>query len=158
MRNRLFAGAALAAALAAACKPAPPAPAPDPTGGAKLAAPAATIPSPLGSGASTYTNEMQAQNLRDQAAQLGITRFARPSAPLGSEAENDHPTITYQEGLDRTRQLAGEIEAERHALEKDKNKTVAIPNQTPAILSGDKRGAPIDGAPDDESPKGPETK
>jgi hypothetical protein len=101
---------------------------------------------------------MQAQNLREQAAALGISRFARPSQTLGSESGEGRPTITYQEGLDRTRALAGEMEAQRHAIEKDKNKTVAIPNQTPAIFSGDKQGSPIDGGSDDAGPKGPETK
>ena len=48
---------------------------------------------------------------------------------------------------------------ERHAIEKDKNKTVAIPSETPAMLSGGKEGAPIDGAaPQDPGPKDPETK
>jgi hypothetical protein len=158
-RNSLLVGAALLAALAAGCKRAPePAPAPDPTGGATLTAPQSIIASQLGAATTGYTNEMQEANLRDQAAALGISRFARPSNALGSESEGTHPTITYQEGLARTRELEGEIEAERHAIEKDKNKTVAIPSQTPAIISGDKQGSPIESGPADAGPKDPENK
>ena len=154
MRSRFLAGAALAAALAAGCRRAPdaPSPAPDSAAGVTLAAPAPSstvVISPLDSGASSYTNEMQAQNLRDEAAQLGIRRFARPSAELGSETQDDRPTIGYQEGLDRTRAYEREIEAERHSIEKDKNKPVTVPGQTPAILFGDKQGVPIAKDPDE---------
>ena len=149
MRNSSRAGAALTVALVAGCGRSPaPAPAPDPTADAVLAAPAPSstvVTSPLGAGASSYTNEMQAQNLRDQASQLGIERLSPPSDGGGSDDGGSRQMITYQQGLDRTRELAREVEAQRHAIEKDQNRTVAIPSQTPAILSGGKEGSPIEG-------------
>lgn len=156
MRNSLLAGAVLAAALGAACRRAPEAPA-DPAGGVTLAAPAAAIVSPLGTDTSSYTNEMQAQNIRAEAASLGIAKFARPSE-AASEADGRHETITYQEGLERTRATAREFEAERHEIDKDKNKTVALPTQIPGMISSKKTGSPIENPAEDSGSKDPETK
>jgi hypothetical protein len=144
--SNLLAGAALLAALAAACKPAPPAPEPDPTGGVALTAPSSsTIASPLGPSSGTFTNEMQAQVLRDQAAELGISRLAKPSVQSG---DSDEPTrtITYQEGVQRTREMARDAEAERRAIEGDKNKSVAIPTDTAGLVPKKGAGEPIESA------------
>ncbi|MDE2511449.1 MAG: hypothetical protein KGL74_10025, partial [Elusimicrobia bacterium] len=93
-RNNLLAGAALAAALTAACgKPAPEENAP----AVNLAPPepsSATAASPLGAETSDYTNEMQAQNLRDQAAALGIEKFKSPHQD--DEDEDDTPMTTEE--------------------------------------------------------------
>lgn len=157
-RNNLLAGAALAAALTAGCRRAEP-----PAGaapGVSLEAPApssATLASPLGVETTDYTNEMQAQTLRDEAAKMGISRFGRPS-DQGSETEEVRAPLTYQEGLAQTRQLARDLEARRHVIDKDKNKTVALPSAVPSILPGRKEGAPIEPAPDETGPKDPETK
>jgi hypothetical protein len=154
LRNR-FAGAALCAALAAGCGRAPK-PAPDPGNGVTLQAPApssATVASPLGEVTTGYTNEMQAENLRGQAAELGISRLTRPSSRAG--AENDdapHRTITYQEGVERTRDMAAEAEAERHAIEGDKNKSVAIPSDTAGVLPKKNQGAPIENVSESTGP------
>ena len=108
-------------------------------------APSSTVvTSPLSADAGSYTNEMQAQNLRDQAAELGIRRFAKPSTD--AEPDESHRTITYQEGIERTRAMTRAAEAERHAIERDKIKSVAIPTQTPGILPGNKAGSPIENA------------
>jgi hypothetical protein len=158
-KNRIVAGAALAAALAAGCRPA----APDTSGvapGVSLAAPtpsSATVASPLGVETTDYTNEMQAQTLRDEAIKMGITKFGRPSNQ-GSETEEVRAPLTYQEGLNQTRQLARDLEAQRHVIDKDKNKTVALPSTTPSILPGRKEGSPIESAPDEAGPKDPEIK
>ncbi len=154
-RNRLVVGAALAAALTAACRRAPePTPSPAlPAGDVKLSAPAPTAGG-LGAQTTGYTNEMQAQNLRDQAAALGISKLARPS-DQGSETDEARPPITYEEGLARTREYSREFEAQRHALEKDKPKSVTLPGVTPAILPGHKEGAPVDPAPDETPSKNP---
>ena len=147
MRNSGIAVVAFVLSLAAACgrKPAPPAS--DPSGGVSLAAPtpsSATIASPLGAETTGYTNEMQAQNLRDQAAELGISRLAKPSVSGGFDNANEpHRTITYQEGIERTREMAAEAESERHSIEGDKNKSVALPTQTPGVLTSNAEGAPI---------------
>src|SRR6202040_3115655 len=144
VRNKRLAGAALAAALAAGCRRAPAAPLAGAAGGVALTAPAPSstvVTSPLGADASSYTNEMQAQNLRDQAAELGISRLAKPSTLSSPESDEPHRTITYQEGVERTRKMTREAEAERHAIEGDKNKSVAIPTQTPGILPANKAGS-----------------
>ncbi|HEX4046459.1 MAG TPA: hypothetical protein VH309_01420 [Elusimicrobiota bacterium] len=148
MRRNRLAGAALAAALAAGCRRAPAAPPPDPAGGVALAAPAPssnTVTSPLAADTSDYTNEMQAQNLRDQASQLGIQQLSKPSVDTGDEDDDGpHRTITYQEGIERTREMTREVEAERRAIEGDKNKSVALPTPTPGMISAKTDGGPIE--------------
>ncbi len=123
----------------------------------KLSSPTAPTSGGLGAETSNYTNEMQAQNLRDQAAALGISKLARPS-DQGAETDEARPAITYEEGLARTREYAREFEAQRHALEKDKPKSVTLPGATPTILPGHKEGAPVEPEPDTAQPKGPEDK
>ncbi len=154
MRNRRRAIAVLGAALAAACRRAPPPPAADPSGGVTLAAPPAGIASPLGPATTSYTNEMQEQNLRDQAASLGIKKFAKPSDPAGDD-DGRHETITYEEGLERTRASAREFEAERHAIDRDKEKTVAIPTPTPEMIPGRREGSPIESPAENSGSKDP---
>lgn len=164
MRNELLAGAAVLAALTAACRRAPP-PA-DPS----LPANAVTLSTPapagvgLGPETSSYTNEMQAENLRSQAAQLGIERLTRPS-DQAADPEDSRPMIDYEEGLERTREMSRQFEAQRHIIEKDKRKSVTLPSSTPGILPGKKEGAPVEPAPDAaapapsaDDPKGPENK
>jgi hypothetical protein len=156
-RSKRLAAAALAAALLAGCRRARPAPAADAAGGATLEAPAASssvVKSPLDAGTSAYTNEMQAQNLRDQAADLGIDGLAKPSYTAG-DSDEPHRTITYQQGVERTLSLTRQVMAARHAVEGDKNKSVALPTETPGILPANKAGAPIESAPDDSGTKGP---
>lgn len=143
MRNSGLAVAAILLAAACGRKPAPPAP--DPAQGVSLTAPASsTIVTPLAAETTGYTNEMQAENLRAQAAELGISRLAKPSTPGAFDNDNEpHRTITYQEGIERTREMAAEAEAERRSIEGDKNKSVALPTPTPGMLTPNKEGAPI---------------
>ncbi|MBI3565724.1 MAG: hypothetical protein HY079_11050 [Elusimicrobia bacterium] len=151
-RNRLLVGAAALAAALAGCKRAPPpADAALPAGEVKLAAPA---PAGVGLAAETtsYTNEMQAANLREQAAELGISRLTRPSDQT-ADPDEARPMISYEEGLERTRELSQEFEAQRHAIDRDKRKTVTLPGTTPGMLPGKKEGAPVEPA-----PEGPEEK
>lgn len=145
MRKNKLLGAALAA-LALGCRKPAPAPVKDVTGGVTLDAPAPssnTVTSPLGPETTGYTNEMQAQNLRDEAAKLGISRLAKPST-LSMESDEPQRTITYQEGIERTREMARDAEAERHAIEGDKNKSVSLPTQTPGSIKDGSGGAPIE--------------
>jgi len=141
-------GLVFAALVLAACGRKPAAPESDPAGGVSLAAPSSsTIVSPLAAETTGFTNEMQAQNLREQAAELGISRLAKPSIQGGFDNDNEaHRTITYQEGIERTREMAADAEAERHAIEGDKNKSVALPTPTPGILTPNKEGEPISGS------------
>lgn len=115
-------------------------------------APSSTVvTSPLGVDSSSFTNEMQAQNLRDQAAELGISRLAKPSTESsGDDSSEPHRTITYQEGLERTREMTREAAAERRAISSDANKSVAIPTRTPGVLAGEKAGSPIENSPQDQ--------
>jgi len=117
------------------------------------------LPTGGGLGAETtgYTNEMQAQNLREQAAELGIRRLAKPSEQPGEPEENRAP-ITYEEGLARTREYAREFAAQRRAIDKDKPKSVQLTGGTPGMLPGKKEGAPVEPASDAAGPKGPEEK
>jgi hypothetical protein len=99
---------------------------------------------------------MQAENLRGQAADLGISRLAKPSMTSGMDPdEAPRRTITYQEGVQRTLKITRQAEAARHAIEGDKNKSVALPSETPGVLPANKEGAPIENAPEDLGPKGP---
>lgn len=154
-RHSLLAGAALAAALTAACgKPAPEESAPAVT----LAPPepsSATVTSPLGAVTTDYTNEMQAQNLRDQAAALGIDKF---NSPRRSDEDEDDTPVSTEEGLARTRRLTRDLAAQRRAIDKDRDKTVVIPHDTPALIPSRKAGAPIEDDPAPAEPKDPETK
>ena len=155
-RNKRLAGAALAAALATGCKRPPEAP--TPADGVTLDAPAPSstvVTSPLANGASVYTNEMQAQNLRDQAAALGISGLAKPSTPGNeNEMEGPHRTITYQEGIERTAAMTRQAMSERHAIEGDKNKSVSIPTETAGVLPANSEGSPIETS-TDTGPKDP---
>jgi hypothetical protein len=159
VRNSLLAGAVLAAALAAACRRAPE-PEPDPAAGVTLTAPAAsTIVSPLSAPTTTYTNEMAAQNFRAEAETLGISRLSRPGEQRQLASDGPTPQITYQEGVDRTRAASDEFAAQRHAIERGKDKTVAIPTETAGLIPGKKDGgAPIESAPENTGSKDPENK
>lgn len=157
MRNRLLAGAALCAALTAGCRRAPPETPPANPSGANIAAPnPSSIVSPLGPATTDYTNEMQEASLRDQAAQLGISRLGKPS-DLGSGADNDdsRAPITYEEGLARTKEYSRQFEAERHAIDRGKPKSIDLAGSTPSILPGKKEGAPIETDSADAAPAAP---
>jgi hypothetical protein len=158
VRNRLLAGAVLVAALAAGCRRAPE-PEPDPAAGVTLTAPARAVVSPLAPATTTYTNEMAAQNFRDEAATLGISRLSHPGEQRQLASDGQTQPITYQEGVDRTRASADEFAAQRHAIERGKDKTVAIPSETAGLIPGRKDGgAPIESAPEETGSKGPENK
>lgn len=96
---------------------------------------------PLSKSATGYTNEMQAAYLQQQAANLGIKRFA-PVTHLGSE---DEPApLTYQEGLERTRQMSAALAAQRRAIDGGKPKSVDLPGMTPRLLQSSSGGdAPV---------------
>ena len=157
--NKLLAVAALAAALSAGCRRAAPAEETGAAPGVELAPPtpsSTTLASPLGSAATGYTNEMQAQSFREQAAKMGISKLSPPAKRGETDEEDGRPPATYDEGLARTEELTRDLAAQRRALERGKNKVVDLPTGTPGILPAKKEGGPIEPAPD--APKGPETK
>lgn len=143
----------LLSALAWACRrPKPPLPRADEAPpAAALDAPApssATIASPLAEGPGAFTNEMQAEGLRDEAARLGIERVSRPEDE--DDSEEPRPLVGEEEGLARTRAYARQFEAERHALDRDKVKNVTLPGETPGLMPARKGGAPLEPAPADD--------
>lgn len=120
-------------------------------------APSSTVvASPLASSGTGYTNEMQAQNLREQAAELGIQRLGKISG--GTAEEDERPPISYQEGLARTKAYARQFEAARRQLDRGKPKTVSIPGETPRLLPGAASGAPVETSTGEARPKDPENK
>ncbi len=160
MKNSLRACAALAAAsalAAVACRrgPAPDADRPS-APEANLEAPApssSVITSPLASPDTSYTNAMQADSLRRQAAEMGISRIGRGAADDSSAAEEDGPPaapLTRRQSVARLRAYSREFAAERRALEKGQPKTVALPGGTPRLLPQADSGSPLDAG-----PKGP---
>ena len=139
MRAELLAVLALAAA---ACRRAPePAPttASAPPGLSAPAPSSATITLPAEKGTPGFTNEMQADYLRQQSAAMGI-KHLMPVTHLASEDEAR--PLTYAEGLERTRAMASSLAAQRRALDGGKPKSVDIPGNTPRLLQQPDGSAP----------------
>ncbi len=143
-RNKAFYVAVAAATLAAGCGRAPERPASStqglPTQSVTLTPPEASGAHPLDPGATVYTNEQQAENLRAQAAALGIDHLGKP---VDAGLDDTRPPITYDEGISRTREYAKAFESQRHAIEKGKPKSVALPGTTPEIMPSRLKGSPV---------------
>ncbi len=132
MRNRTLAAAALTAALAFGCrKSADPPQASEPS--PALSAPATMVTNPLSKSTTGYTNEMQAAYLRDQAAALGITRLG-PTNRSSAESETPPPSVSYAEGLERTKELEQALANQRRQIDRNKPKSVDLPGNTPMLL------------------------
>jgi hypothetical protein len=145
VRNSAFLTAALLAAFGAACRRAP---APAPEDDASIPLPSTTTLAAADAVVnSSFTNEMQAQMLRQEAAKLGIDELSRPGEP-GADTGDPRPPISYEEGLARTKRYTKEFEAERRALDSKKPKTVILPGNTPDIIPVRKAGAPIENSED----------
>src|SRR5579859_209636 len=156
MRNRLLALGSMAAALAAAYAvvfyykhlPAPLPPPQSAARGVKLASPAAMVASPLGPGKpdAAFTNDMQARFLQDQAAKLGISRFAKASNLAGEQSREVAAPIGYDEGLERVRAMSRALSTQRRAVDRGRYDTVPLAGETPQIITSP-QGAPPGGAP-----------
>jgi hypothetical protein len=116
-----------------------------------LSAPTAMVINPLSKETTGYTNEMQAKFLQNQAADLGIQRFAS-SYHTAADDETPPPTVSYAEGIQRTRELEQSLAAQRHSIDRNKPKSVDLPGNTPMLLQ-----TPADsgGAPTPETPTSP---
>jgi hypothetical protein len=135
VENRALAVAALTAALVCGCrkteeKPAPVAPgvslaAPDPSG--------TIVGSRLSKSSSSYTNEMQAEYLQNQASQLGIQRLGSTNSSA-ADSQTPAPTISYAEGLERTKELEAALANQRRQIDRNKPKSVDLPGTTPRLL------------------------
>jgi len=145
-RNSALA-AALTAGLAFGCRKAPEKTAPAaPAVSASLTAPdpsGTIVGSRLSKSSSSYTNEMQAEYLQNQAEQLGIQRIG---AGNSSAAESQTAPLTYAEGMERTKALEEALANQRRQIDRNKPKTVDLPGNTPQLLQnpGD-GGAPAPG-------------
>lgn len=140
MRNSLLRAAVLAAIAAGCRKPAPP-PAAD-AGGSAPAPPPPPAAAARDVCAASYTNEMQAANIRAEAAQMGIRALDKPSEDAES-GDAARPPITYEEGLRRTKEYARDFEVQRLAIDRNKPRAVALPGSTPQLIPARAGGAPV---------------
>mgnify|MGYP001569811146 CR=1 FL=1 len=127
-------------------------------GGAALAPPppsSMTVTIPLTAESAGYDNERQARHLQEESELLGIERLAKPSAQSEESAESGEAreTVTYEQGLQRTKDYARQFAAQRRAIDKDKGKAVDLPGATPLLLTGKRQGGPIDNASAEDGPK-----
>jgi hypothetical protein len=156
VRNRLTvpALAVLTALAAAACRRAE---APEETGdlapGTTLEAPAPSsgvVKSPLAQPPDGFTNEMQADNLRRQAAALGISRLGKTETAAEQESAEEPPQpLTHEESLARLRHYSQGFASQRRALDRDKTKSVPLAGKTPRLMPRVDAGAPLDAGPKD---------
>ncbi|MBI4059821.1 MAG: hypothetical protein HY403_00165 [Elusimicrobia bacterium] len=143
---------AAALLLCAACgRKSPEAPAETP----ELAAPepsSSLIATPLDAAATGYTNEMQAAYLSRERSELGIRQISRHleegddvpgrrGAPPPAEVEQD-------ERLARLREMRLAFTRARRGIEDARDRSVALPGSTAAIIPGRKSGAPVGPAED----------
>lgn len=96
---------------------------------------------PLSKSTTGYTNEMQATYLQQQAASMGIKHFM----PVTHLASEDAPSpLTYQEGLERTREMSAALASQRRLIDGGKPKSVDLPGLTPRLLQATAGGdAPV---------------
>jgi hypothetical protein len=116
--------------------------------GLELSAPeprSAPISAPLNASATTYTNEMQTERLRQEAEVLGIDKLHPPTNAPDAQ-EDTRPLISYQEGLERTREYTKQFKKQRLEIDRHKQKSVTLPGETPQILVGKESGHPIPSA------------
>lgn len=134
----------LALALAAAaCRAPEPPPAPE----SRLEPPPPAVASPLARAATGYTNEMQAEGLREEAERLGIESLGRRSY-----FDEERAPIGRDEGIERMRESARLLAAQRRAIDRRRPKPVGVDGSTPAALPGPERGEPI-GEPGGDAPR-----
>lgn len=144
-RPELFAVLAAALLLSGACKRAPE-PAVEET--PELAAPepsSSLIATPLDSASTGFTNEMQAANLTKETAEMGIRHISRhleDSAPA-PERRGPPPPMSAEEKeerMERLREMREEFTRMRRGIDAQRDKTVALPGSTAAIIKGRESG------------------
>lgn len=102
-----------------------------------------TVAIPLTAESAGYDNEQQARHLQEESEFLGIERLAKPSAQSG-ENEEEREIVTYEQGLQRTKDYARQFAAQRRAIDKGKGKAVDLSGTTPLLLPGKRQGGPIE--------------
>ena len=141
---------ALAAALilCAACKPAP---APPPEETPELAPPepsASLVVTPLDTASTGFTNEMQAENLSKETAELGIQHISKhieEGAPDGSRRGPPPPLseVEKKERMEQLREMRKEFTRLRRGIDAQRDKSVALPGSTAAIIKGRESGGMV---------------
>ncbi|MDE2491753.1 MAG: hypothetical protein KGM24_12980, partial [Elusimicrobia bacterium] len=124
-----------------------PAPEPPPAAGVDLTPPAPSsslVITPLDKAATGYTNEMQAENLRQQVKQLGIRQISLPTEENVAD-QGERPPVSYDEGLARTRAYARQFQAQRYEMTRaERERTVSVrPGDVPRDLSQGPGGSPV---------------
>ncbi len=136
---------AAALLLGAACQRAPvetPAETPE------LDAPAPSsvfVVTPLDRATTGYTNEMQAANLSRETAELGIQQISKHMEEGGEGAERRGPPpplseVERKERLEQLREMGQEFSRMRRGIDAARDKTVALPGSTAAIIKGRESG------------------
>ena len=140
--NRLALAAALL--LGAACKRAPVEVAPETP---DLTAPepsANLVVTPLDRATTGYTNEMQAANLRTETSELGIQQISKHlEEGSGQENRGAPPPLSEVEKKERMaqlREMGDEFTRMRRGIDGARDKSVALPGQTAAIIPGRQSG------------------
>lgn len=137
--NRLLAALTAALWIGAACKRAPDAASEAPVPELAAPAPSSTfVSTPLDTASTGYTNEMQAENLRKEAAEMEGPPQG-PPPPL-SKAE-------VRERRRRLRELTRELERMRRGMEGGRDKSVTLPGDTVSPIPGQAPDGALDSRP-----------
>lgn len=144
-RSKRLVWTAAALLLGAACKRAPePVPAETP----ELSAPepsSSLIATPLDAAATGYTNEMQAANLSRETSEMGIQHISKQGSEDEPAQENSGapPPLSAVEKKERMAQLKEmrlEFTRIRRGIDGARDKSVALPGSTAAIIAGRQSG------------------
>ncbi|MCR4294395.1 MAG: protease complex subunit PrcB family protein [Elusimicrobia bacterium] len=144
-RRNPFLALAAALLLGAACKRAP-APVVEET--PELAPPepsSSLIATPLDSASTGFTNEMQAANLTRETTEMGIQHISKhieEGAP-GRDPRAAPPRLSKvekKERLEQLKEMREEFTLLRRGIDAQRDKTVALPGTTAAIIKGRESG------------------
>jgi hypothetical protein len=136
---------AAALLLGAGCKRAP-APAPEETPELSPPEPSSSlIVTPLDSATTGFTNEMQAANLTKETADLGIQQISKhiEEGQSGQERRGPPPPLSEvekKERLEQLKEMREEFTRMRRGIDAQRDKTVALPGSTAAIIKGRESG------------------
>lgn len=145
--------------LAAACGRPPEAPR-SAGGTANLDAPtpsSVTLTGLLSATSTGYDNAQQARYLQEEAKRLGISKLDKPSGETGEPGEPPAKSVTYEEGVERTKSMSKQFAAQRRAIDKKQPKAIGLEGTTPGRIPGKPQGGPVESVREDGS-KDPEKK
>ncbi len=99
------------------------------------------VVTPLDKAAADYTNEMQADNLRRETAELGIRTVNQRAAE--DEANHEESKVPIAGKLEQLREMRLELTRLRHGIESAYDKSVALPGPTVTLISRRESGGVI---------------